>query len=109
MTQPDAKIEVDCQGLVGLWSPEAAALFGFSADEMLGQSIERIISPEFRARHWAGFRRFAQTGVSRLPEISTSIGLTKSGARLRVVISVEARRNVEGRITGVLASMKKAG
>jgi len=106
--QEVARIEVDCEGIVGLWSDEARLLLGYSAGEMLGRSIEQLVPPEFQARHSAGFQRFIQTGVSRLPEISMTTALAKGGARVRLAISVEALRDTGGRIVGVGALMRAA-
>lgn len=44
-----AIISVDTQGLVTLWSPGAEKTFEYPPDEMIGQSFERIFTPEDRA------------------------------------------------------------
>jgi PAS domain S-box-containing protein len=84
------------------------ALLGLDAAEMLGQSIERIIPPKLRTRHRAGFRRYVQTGASRLPEITVSTGLAKGDALVRLAISVAALRNAAGEIVGVAAVLNRA-
>ena len=48
------------------WNSAAEQLFGYSAEQAVGQSLAIIIPPRHRALHEAGFARAARTGVSRL-------------------------------------------
>ena len=47
----DAIIFADRQGVIRLWNPAAEAVFGFSADEMIGQSLDLIIPERLRPAH----------------------------------------------------------
>jgi PAS domain S-box-containing protein len=47
----DAIIVADREGLIRLWNPAAVRLFGFTAEEAVGQSLDLIIPDRFRARH----------------------------------------------------------
>ncbi len=42
----DAIIAKDLHGVVGSWNPGAGKMFGYSAEEMIGTSITRIIPPD---------------------------------------------------------------
>jgi len=42
----DAIVSKDLNSIVTSWNPAAARIFGFTADEMIGQSIMGIIPPE---------------------------------------------------------------
>ena len=61
----DAIVATDAEGRITLWNPGAVRLFGFSAEEAIGQSLDLIIPENLRARHWAGFRHTMATGTSR--------------------------------------------
>src|SRR4030095_4250400 len=50
----DAIIVADVEGLIVLWNPAAERLFGFTAAEAVGHSLDLIIPERFRARHWRG-------------------------------------------------------
>ena len=73
-----------------MWSHEAEELLGYSALEAIGQSVEIIIPHHLRERHRAGFARYIQTGISTLPEITTTIAVHKTGTHMNLPISVKA-------------------
>jgi PAS domain S-box-containing protein len=59
----EALVVVDAKtGRIALWNPAAERLFGYSAAEAIGMSVEALIPPELRHRHRAGLARFAATG-----------------------------------------------
>jgi PAS domain S-box-containing protein len=103
---PSATLTVDPVGQILTWSQDAERLLGYSELEVVGQSVEAIIPPHLRGRHNAGFERFVKTGVSRLPEIVTTPALHKSGAIVRLQISVKAVHGTLGEIIAVEAMMK---
>ena len=62
----DAVIAVDEQGRVSFWSRAAEAMFGRSAAEMLGSTLDLIIPDPLRQAHRVGLGRVRETGVSVL-------------------------------------------
>jgi PAS domain S-box-containing protein len=64
-TASDAIVATDHTGIVNFWNPGAVRIFGFTADEAIGRSLDLIIPDNLRARHWTGFNRVMETGVSR--------------------------------------------
>ena len=85
-----ATLRVDRTGRIRAWSRQAEELLGYSAIEVVGQSIEIIIPLHLRERHWTGFARYVQTGISTLPEITTTIAVHKTGKHMNLPISVKA-------------------
>ena len=61
----DAVIYADETGTIMRWNHAAAALFGYSAAEALGQHLELIIPEHLRAAHWRGFEAAITNGVMR--------------------------------------------
>src|SRR5262249_16463894 len=51
----DAVISTDRSGAIIRWNHASAALFGYSAGEVLLQSVELIIPEHLRTAHWTGF------------------------------------------------------
>lgn len=65
---PEAIIVADPQGQIQLWNAGAAAMFGYSVEDALGQSLDLIIPEKQRARHWVGWQGVIETGVTRYGE-----------------------------------------
>jgi len=87
----------DLDGFVIIWNPAAERLFGYSAAEMVGQSIRRLLPPdrqneedEILARIRAG-ERIEQFFTRRRH---------KDGHELDVQVSISPVRNAEGTIVG---------
>ncbi len=79
---PDALIYADKNGIIRAWNPGAEAVFGFSAGEALGQSLDLIIPQHLRAPHWRGFHQAMARGATRHgAEVRTTRGVHKDGGR----------------------------
>ena len=102
-------LTLDTSGVVRMWSRDAEALLGYTEAEALGQSLEFIIPPHLRARHTAGFARYAKTGVSNLPEVAISPAIHKSGEITKVQISVYPVHDERQQIVAVQAVMRPLG
>src|SRR5258705_534211 len=62
----DAVIYADDTGTIRRWNYAAAALFGYSAAEALGQNLDLIIPEHLRGTHWRGFETAMTNGVMKL-------------------------------------------
>ena len=62
---PDATIYSDIQGYVRVWNAAATRMFGFSAEQALGQSLDIIIPEKLRKAHWRGFDAAIAAGVTK--------------------------------------------
>jgi len=61
----DAIIAAGADGTIVFWNPAAQRIFGFTAAEALGQSLDLIIPERFRGRHWEGYRQVMSTGKTK--------------------------------------------
>ena len=81
----DAVIFANHSGAIIRWNPACTALFGFAAEEALGQSLDLIIPDHLRAAHWSGFDAAMTKGALKLEGRPTlTRALHKSGRRLYV-------------------------
>jgi PAS domain S-box-containing protein len=86
----DGIITVDTSQKIVLFNAAAEKLFGCSADEALGESIERFIPERFRAGHREHIQRFGEknTGSRFMGESDELYGLRKSGEEFPIEASV---------------------
>jgi PAS domain S-box-containing protein len=104
---PDAIIVADRDGIIRLWNAGAGAIFGYSAEEAVGQGLDLIIPERFRARHWDGFRKVMETGVTRYGADLLSVpAIRKDGTRISVEFSVTLLRTPAAEAVGVAAIMR---
>jgi PAS domain S-box-containing protein len=106
----DAVIYADHTGTIRRWNRGAAALFGYSAAEALGQSLELLIPEHLRAAHWRGFEAAMTSGVMKLEGRPTLTRAThKSGDKLYVEMTFAlVRGDVEGSGPGAVAVARDA-
>lgn len=84
-TVADALIFADTQGIIRVWNAQAEAVFGFSATEAIGQSLDLIIPERFRAAHWRGFDRAMERGRTvHGAQVRTTRSKHKDGRKLYV-------------------------
>ncbi len=104
----DAVVATDRDGIIGLWNPGAQRIFGYHADEALGQSLDLIIPERLRARHWEGFRRVMATGESHYGagDLLSVPGLRKDGQRISLEFTVVPFKDEQGRMQGIAAVMR---
>ena len=101
----DAVICANPAGTMIRWNHACSALFGYSAEEALGQSIELIIPENLRAAHWSGFDAAMTKGATKLagrPTLTRAVH--KSGRRLYVEMSFAiVKGDAESEVLGAVA------
>ena len=100
----DAIIYADTRGAVQVWNEAAETLFGFTASEVRGQSLDLIIPEHLRERHWSAFDRALETGRTKYAGKAMVTRAThKSGARLYVNLSFALVKDEAGQVVGSVA------
>ena len=85
----DAIIAVGKDGKIILWNPAAQRVFGFTAADAVGQSLDLIIPERFRERHWNGFHQVMLTGQTRYgADVLRVPALHKDGRALSIAFTV---------------------
>jgi PAS domain S-box-containing protein len=101
----DAIIYADRLGVIIRWNRASAALFGFSAEDALGQSLDLIIPEHLRAPHWHGFEAAITKGTIKLEGRPTlTRAMHKSGHKLYVEMTFAiVKGEAEGEVLGSVA------
>ena len=97
----------DQDGIVRLWNLGAEAIFGYTAQEALGQNLDLIVPEKLRERHWEGYQRVMDTGKTRYGnELLKVPALRKDGKRLSVEFTIILVRGYRNEILGSAAIMR---
>lgn len=100
----DALIYSDRAGTIVRWNGASSALFGFSAQEALGRSLDLIIPEHLRAAHWKGFEAAMSSGTMKLAGRPTlTRALHKDGRRLYIEMTFALVRDADGKVLGSVA------
>ena len=101
---PIAILYADRDGKIRLWNGGAETMFGYSAQEALGQSLDLIVPERQRARHWEGWEKVMATGVTKYGRDALAVpALKKDGSRISIEFNVVLRRTPAGELAGVAA------
>lgn len=106
---PDALIYAGPDGLVAAWNPACEHIFGFTAEEAMGQSLDIIIPDRFREPHWKGFDAALQTGKTKSDGTPTMTqAIHKSGELIYIEVGFRLVFGSDGKPVGALASAREA-
>jgi PAS domain S-box-containing protein len=105
---PDAVIYADAEGMIRYWNWGAERIFGFPADEAVGQSLDIIIPPGLRKRHWTGYEHTLKTGETRYGagDLLSVPALRKDGSRISVEFTIVPFHDSVGRMVGLAAVLR---
>jgi PAS domain S-box-containing protein len=93
----DAIISSDSHGKIIFWNKAAETIFGYPADEVLGESLTLIIPERFREKHRKGMDRVVTTGKTKiLGKTVELMALRKDGHEFPVELSLSRWRTGEG-------------
>ena len=103
----DAIIFADKEGIIRLWNSGAESVFGYSADEALGQSLDLIVPEKLRERHWEGYRRVMATGKTKYGKETLAVPATQKGdSRISIEFTVILVTNDSGEPLGTAAIIR---
>lgn len=86
----DAVVQMNQEGLVIYWNPQAEKIFGWSKAEALGQRLSQLVIPEqYRQAHEQGLRHFLKSGNGPILNNRIEIeAIRKDGSRFPVELAV---------------------
>lgn len=93
----DPIISKDLNGTITSWNQAATRVFGYSPEEMIGQSILKLIPPERQHEEDEILRKLREG--ERIEHYET-VRVTKNGERVHLSITISPVRDESGRIIG---------
>lgn len=105
MTQPaTALVFAEPTGVIRIWNAAAESLFGHRAAEAIGQTLDLIVPPDYRARHWEGFRAAVANGRTKYPDGAANIPvLCQDGTVVRFPGRLIFLRDAREQVVGAMA------
>ena len=98
-TSVDGVISIDSQMKVGVWNTGAERIFGYTQEEMIEQSLMKIVPERYKKEKEKGFVEFRKSGLG--PVIGKTLelqGVRKDGTEIPVELSVSSRKKNETHI-----------
>ena len=103
----DAVLFADREGRIRFWNAGAAAMFGWSAVEALGNSMDLIIPERLRGRHWGGWDEVMKTGHTRYGRDILAVPASrKDGAPLSIEFTIQMIGTTRASIVGASAIIR---
>jgi len=93
----DAIISKDLNGVIMSWNKGAERMFGYTADEAIGQSIAMLIPPD---RLFEEQRILEQLRRGERVDHFETIRVRKDGSRLNISLAISPVKDAGGRIVG---------
>jgi PAS domain S-box-containing protein len=103
----DAIIAATTDGKIHFWNPAAERIFGFTAAEALGTSLDLIIPERFRERHWQGYREVMATGRTKYgAQVLRVPARHKEGRSLSIAFTVTLLTTAAGKVDMIAAIVR---
>lgn len=103
----DGVIACDAAGTIVYWNAAATRIFGFTAEDAVGQSLDLIIPQRQQQRHWDGYHKTLATGVTRYGDSVLRVpALHKEGKPLSIAFTVALLHAPDGAVSGIAAVVR---
>ena len=110
-TAIDGMIVIDASGTVLLYNSACERLFGYAADEVLGNNVKLLMTTPDRNEHDAYLRNYLRTGTARIIGVGREVtGRRKDGSTVPIRLSVGELRDGNGMLffVGTLHDLTEA-
>jgi PAS domain S-box-containing protein len=103
----DGVVVADADGRIAVWNAAAERIFGWTAEEAVGESLDLIIPERNRNAHWGGYEKVMATGQTRYGEELLRVpALHRDGSRRSIAFTVALLTGSEGRVRGIAAVIR---
>jgi two-component system sensor kinase FixL len=105
----DGILVIDARGRVESFNPAAERLFGYAAEDVVGQNVSMLMPAPYREEHDSYLSRYLATGQARVIGIGREVqGRRRDGTTFPLHLSVgEFTIDGERRFTGILHDLSR--
>jgi PAS domain S-box-containing protein len=103
----DGVVISDASGNITFWNKAAERIFGFTQEEALGKSMDLIVPERQRQRHWDGYNKTMETGITRYGNDLLRVpALHKEGRPLSIAFTVAMLHTPDGKVSAIAAIVR---
>lgn len=103
----DAVVIADPSGEIVFWNGAAERVFGWTAAETVGQSLDMIIPERQRRAHWEGYAKTMATGETKYAtDLLRVPALNADGERHSIAFTVTLLHGPDGEVSGIAAVVR---
>ena len=103
----DAIVFADQDGIIRLWNSGAEAIFGYPAEEAVGETLDLIVPEKLREKHWEGYRKVMATGKTKYGKGTLAVpAITKSDNRISIEFTIVLVTSDSGEPHGTAAVIR---
>jgi PAS domain S-box-containing protein len=94
--------------VIRFWNRGAIRIFGFTAEEAIGASLDLIIPERLRNRHWDGYERVMASGETRYGagDLLAVPAVAKDARQISVEFTIILLQDSERRVSGMAAILR---
>jgi PAS domain S-box-containing protein len=103
----DAVVACDAKGAIVVWNAAAERMFGYTRAEALGQSLDLIIPERLRKRHWEGYDKTMDTGITKYgTDVLRVPAVDKQGNPLSIAFTVAMLYGADGKVSAIASIIR---
>lgn len=104
---PIGILYADREGMIRFWNRGAEFIFGHTSQEANGQSLDLIVPEKQRPRHWEGWNKVMETGVTKYGNDVLAVpAMRKDGTRISIEFNILLLRSPDGQLQGAVAMVQ---
>jgi PAS domain S-box-containing protein len=99
----DGIISANSQGNILYWNKAASVMFGYTEEEILGQSLAALMPGRYRDPYHEGMKRWTASGERPIGRVMETVGRRKDGREFPIELSIGNWKTREGTFfTGIV-------